>query len=74
MVLGIRELDEAELAAAAGGGAASDLGKIEWGLTGGLIAGPVGAAAGATFYVLASSLLDYLSSCSQCGEGLGQPM
>jgi hypothetical protein len=74
MDVAVRQLDAAELTAVAGGGAVSDLGKIEWGLTGGLIAGPVGAAAGATFYVLASSLLDYLSSCSQCGEGLGQPM
>jgi hypothetical protein len=72
MVLEIRQLDAAELTAVAGGGAASDVGKIGWGLAGGLIGGPVAAAAAGTFYVLASSFLDSLSPSS--GEGLGQPM
>jgi hypothetical protein len=72
MDVAVRQLDAAELTAVAGGGAVSDLGKIGWGLTGGLIGGPVAAAAAATFYVLASSFLDSLSPSS--GEGLGQPM
>lgn len=75
MDLGIRELDAAELAAVAGGSVGSDLGKVGWGLAGGLIGGPVGAAASVTFYVLASGLLNNIdSSCSQCGADLGQPM
>jgi hypothetical protein len=74
MDVAIRQLDAAELAAVAGGSVASDLGKIAWSVAGGLIGGPLGAAAGAATYVVTNSFLDSLSSCSQCGADLGQPM
>jgi hypothetical protein len=69
---GIRQLDAAELTAVAGGGVASDLGKIGWGLTGALIGGSVAAAACVGAFVIANAFLDSLSPSS--GEGLGQPM
>jgi hypothetical protein len=72
MDVAIRQLDAAELTAVAGGGVLSDLGKIGYGLAGGLIGGGVVAATSAAFYVVANSFLDSLSPSS--GEGLGQPM
>jgi hypothetical protein len=74
MNVAIRELDAAELAAASGGSVASDLGKIAWGLTGGLAGGAVAGAAAAGFYIVTNAFLDYLGSCAQCGGNLGQPM
>jgi hypothetical protein len=69
------QLDAAELAAVTGGNVASDLGKIGWGLTAGLIGGAVAGAGAAAFYVLTDAFFNHISStCGQCGENLGQPM